>query len=347
MNTRSGSPAPPLTPCDAAASGRASPAVAQVETELRREVEHRCSTLRRNADVWKRRFYVIQRQLRIANDALKKKQDAVHFMDRKSSQFRKEVPVLRKLLQRWDQRNWAELCVSALKGSEGGSQIDYTMDVRDCVAFMEALKEIHRRRDESCRTWLEDNAFRPEKMMLVKMAHRVSGRRCQWQNQLMKFDFSARDKAGERVRKREMMAEDSIVRSPEIFPTKKMRRITEGHLTGPDGLSVHVQTDDHSGAMVRDVAAACLKAFDSAKGSSSGGMATAGTQGNPHWMILSMDGAGLTNSGKSGVRIVIFPGTVERMNQSMHGVRNLVEYAATSHAEDFGEHRKPARRCRR
>jgi hypothetical protein len=42
------------------------------------------------------------------------------------------------------------------------------------------------------------------------MAHRKSNRRMFWENSLFKFDHSARDQEGKRLRKREMMAEDSI-----------------------------------------------------------------------------------------------------------------------------------------
>ena len=64
-------------------------------------------------------------------------------------------------------------------------------------------------------------------------------------------------------------------------------------------------------------------------------MASKGTLDDPDWIVESMDGAGLTHVA-SGVRVVLFPGSVRKMNQSRHGVRNLAAYQETSHAEDHG-----------
>eukprot|EP00966_Prymnesium_polylepis_P063874 1481556-Prymnesium_polylepis.1 len=61
------------------------------------------------------------------------------------------------MLKRWDQRNWADLCVSALRGPSGdAAEIDYTHDFTDSIAFKQELKAIHRRRDEVCRDWLRE-----------------------------------------------------------------------------------------------------------------------------------------------------------------------------------------------
>ena len=328
MDTRSSTPAPSTPSASAKTGGIEAPWSGQAEVELRRAAETK-------RDWWKAKAMQLEESLRAANAALKQKQDTIQFVERGSSQFRKQVPILRDMLKRWDKRNWAELCVAALKGPQDGSQLDMTCDIRDCISFRDALKDIHRQRDESTRVWLEEHAFRPEKMLLAKLAVRMSGRRCQWLNQLTKFDFSARDKDGEPVRKREMMHEDSQERAPQLFPTKQLRQLIEKQLHDTNGQSINVQSEDGSGAVVRDVPAALLRAIDTAAGSRAGGMATAGTDASPHWLIESMDGAGLTHSGKSGVRIVIFPGSVEKMNQSMHGVRNLVQYAATTHAESY------------
>ena len=49
--------------------------------------------------------------------------------------------------------------------------------------------------------------------------------------------------------------------------------------------------------------------------STTGGWATKGTKDDPHKIILSLDGAGLTEE-DYGVRLVAVPGSVENMNQS-------------------------------
>ena len=63
-----------------------------------------------------------------------------------------------------------------------------------------------------------------------------------------------------------------------------------------------------------------------------GGMATSGTEVDPHWILLTGDGAGLT-ADDSGIRIAAVAGSVNKMNQSVHNVWNLVFYRANKHAE--------------
>ena len=53
---------------------------------------------------------------------------------------------------------------------------------------------------------------------------------------------------------------------------------------------------------VRDVEATIVKIIDSAEVSACGGWASKGTVDSPHWLIESMDGAGLTHTA-SGVRV--------------------------------------------
>ena len=206
-------------------------------------------------------------------------------MARESSQYREEVRVLREIMSRWDKRNWAELCVSVLKGLRGGEQIDYTMDVRDCTAFEGALKEIHRQRDEECSAWLQTHAFRAEKQLLGKMAHRKSNRRMFWENSMYKFDHSARNKDGVPLRKREMMAAKSSVRAPELYNPKAMLAMIREDEEDEHGQDRHAESDDRRGAQVRDVEATILEVLESAKqgriGFSDGRICQARSEGWP------------------------------------------------------------------
>ena len=328
METRALSPVPPATPGSGPSSGRSSPWSAQAEIELRREAE-------RIRNCWKTRCLAAENNLRDVRAALMEEQGRVQFMARNSSQFFREVNVLRAKLGRWDKRNWAELVVSALKGPRDGSQLDYTMDVRDCESFQGALKEIHRQRDEECCEWLQTHAFRMEKQLLGKMSHRKSNRRMFWENSLYKFDHSSRDAEGAPIRKREMMAADSTVRAPELYNPKAVLAAIREEETNESGEDRHVESEDRLGAEVRDVEATIVKIIDSAEVSACGGWASKGTADDPHWLMESMDGAGLSHAA-SGVRIVLFAGSVRKLNQSRHGVHNLAAYQATSYAEDHG-----------
>ena len=305
-----------------------SPWSAQAEIELRRNAEW-------NKNYWKSRCLTAEHDLKVARSTISEEQGNLKFMARGSSEFAEKVKVLRQKLGRWDERNWAELVVSALKGPRDGSQLDYTMDVRDCEAFKGALKEIHRQRDEESREWLQTHAFRKEKQMLSKMSHRKSNRRMFWENSLYKFDHSARDAEGAPIRKREMMAEDSTVRAPELYNPKAMLVAIREEEIDESGEDRHVESEDRLGAEVRDVEATIVKIIDSAEVSACGGWASKGTVDSPHWLIESMDGAGLTHTA-SGVRVVLFAGSVRKLNQSRHGVHNIASYQATSYAEDHG-----------
>ena len=188
-------------------------------------------------------------------------------MARESSQYREEVRVLREIMSRWDKRNWAELCVSVLKGPRGGEQIDYTMDVRGCMAFEGALKEIHRQRDEECSAWLQqaaDPRVSRREAAAWQDAHRKSNRRMFWENSMYKFDHSARNKDGVPLRKREMMAEKSSVRAPELYNPKAMLAMIREDEEDEHGQDRHVESDDRRGAQVRDVEATILEVLDSA-----------------------------------------------------------------------------------
>ena len=255
MTTRSASAAPPATPTAAPSTGSEAPWSAQAAQELLAKAEH-------DRNYWKREAGRLKEALVVASAALSDKQDRVSFMERGVSHFYREVAALREKLKRWDKRNWTELCIAALKGGEA-DQLDYTVDIRDCVSFREALKDIHRQRDESNLEWLQGHAFRGEKQILAKMAHRISARRTGWQNSLFKFDHSARDPtSGKPLRKREKMNADSSVNAPELFNPKVLRAIVAKEM-GSDG-PVHVEQADRNAASVRDVAATMLQLISGA-----------------------------------------------------------------------------------
>ena len=156
----SGSAEPPTT----------APWSAEAEIELRRKAEA-------DRDYWKAEAGRLEERCRVLSAAADDQEGRVSFLERNSSLYYREVQVLRAKMRRWDPANWAELCVSMLKGKRGDPDShDYTSDITSAPAFREELKAIHANRDEECRLWLESHALRPEKQLLVKNAHRISGR---------------------------------------------------------------------------------------------------------------------------------------------------------------------------
>ena len=133
MTTRSASAVPPATPTAAPSTGSEAPWSVQAAQELLAKAEH-------DRNYWKREAGRLEEALRVASAALSEKQDRVSFMERGVSHFYREVAALREKLKRWDQRSWTELSIAVLKGGET-NQLDYTVDIRDCVSFRGALKE--------------------------------------------------------------------------------------------------------------------------------------------------------------------------------------------------------------
>ena len=162
--------------------------------ELRKEAEDRCNH-------WKAKAGRLTESLKTASAALSNQSGCIQYMNRFSTQYYDEVKVARLKFGRWDERNWADLAVSMLKGKEGDAlSMDYTHDITDSVAFAPELRAIHARRDEQCREHLEGHAFATGKCLLAKMANRTSNRKAFWCNSLFKFDHSVRNEEGKRVR---------------------------------------------------------------------------------------------------------------------------------------------------
>ena len=128
-----------------------------------------------------------------------------------------------------------------------------------------------------------------------------------------------------------MLAPDSNQPFPDVFNLKEMRAWETKKLSGAAG---NVGQEDGRGSECTSVDWCILHALKAAENSSMGGMATAGTREDPHLIMLTGDGAGLTEA-DSGVRIAVFVGSVRNLNQSTHAIYNLVFYKASSDAESY------------
>jgi len=210
--------------------------------------------------------------------------------------------------------------------------------------------EARRKREEILKEsseYLATHAFAPGKFLLAKMILRISGRQAGWLHSLCKHDHSKRDADGERVRWAERMTEGSEVRAPPIFSVTAMRKLADAELLSPPAFNeegelmrpmpdaVNRQSADHRAADLRDIPGALLRMLKAADTGKCGGMATSGLAAeDAHWIMLTMDGAGLTHA-ENGVRVAMFPGSVQKMNQSSNTILDLVFYKAGGAAEDY------------
>ena len=253
-----------------------------------------------------------------------------------SSHLYEEAKVMRLKARRWHPDNLAELAVLMLRAD---GSVDGDVDRRQQLFETPWVKaELHRRLEDDrqrCADHLATHAYRPEKFVLAKMALRTSGRELAWQHGMFKHDYSKLRADGKRG-VREVMSEGSKVGAPEIFPIREMRALMDEQVRAPDAVApdrVNVQLS-RSAATVRDVKAALWAVIVRVDKGACGGWASDGSEENPHWIVLTMDGGSLMVN-ESGVRVVMFAGSVEGMNQSTSDIKNLTFWHAPGAAESY------------
>ena len=135
------------------------PWTAQAEVEVRRRVEGREALLVKKVSA-------LREKLRVATAALGKQKNSVQFLDRRSRHFRKQARIMRKFIERWDERNWGDLTSTALRGSpKDVNEKDHTTTLLKSAAMAGARKAFAEEVREDSRKHLETHAFRVEKMI--------------------------------------------------------------------------------------------------------------------------------------------------------------------------------------
>lgn len=124
------------------------------------------------------------------------------------------------------------------------------------------------------------------------------------------------------------MAADSSVPAPELFDLQGIMEVEREEMEKTK-LELMDGVGGAKGASICGpfgVDQAIMNALEAAKESRVGGMATRGDSiDRPHIICITGDGATLTH-GTSGVRIGIFCGSTEFLNQSTSDVTDLVMY---------------------
>ena len=160
-------------------------------------------------------------------------------------------------------------------------------------------------RDEEKWEHLSQNVFCAERFELARLALGLSWRKIQWLRSLFKFNHSMRDSNGNRVRHREMLAENSSTPVPELFPIKEMKAWETKKLNLGEELPFNRDQSEPGGAEAAEVSSVdhtIMEAIRHAEQNLAGGMRTKGTAEDPHWIVIQGDGAGLS-ADKSGVRV--------------------------------------------
>ena len=309
-------------------SGRDSPWDTGHERELRVRAES-------NLSHWRSKARWAEKMLYETRAALDDTQDVRGPIHHQHSDIYRQGVVLREKLRRWARSNWPQLCTIALVGDD--DEEDLNEQLLETPWFRRRIKAILEKDRQECANLLATHAYRPEKFFLAKMLLKVSGRAMGWMQSLFKFDHSQVDAAGKRLRIRESMHPDSNVPAPPIWPIKAIGALMDAEVRSPDAMAperINEQSEDRRAAVVRDIHGVVVDLIEKAAARVCGGMASDGSEANPHWICVTMDGAGLTHE-DNGVRFALFPGSVKGMNQSTNCLRTIVFYRAAGAAEDY------------
>ena len=249
------------------------------------------------------------------------------------SMWKKEASILATKLERWHVADRAELCYRALYRTrdDDGQRLAIGLAELEGGIFEKMKAQIKHERDLEIAEHLKNKVFSGRLGDTLRLCCSFSWRTVRWLYDAWCFDWEARDKDGNLRKARQTLAPDSTVPVPSPFPVREMREYEDTLVRRTGG---NVASDDGRAAEITDVDATLLRALSSAETSRMGGMATDGTAENPHIVIITGDGGQLTDD-ESGVRLALLAGSVERLNQSVHGVHTAAFWRASEHAESW------------
>lgn len=250
-------------------------------------------------------------EVRTANAAVSDRSGKVGPIN-SSGRWSEEADVLENMMKRWRNiADWPELMMRVLVRQKTSDGEDLSFLVSEAPAFEKALAAIIDHRDLEIHQHLSNVTYSPEKAELIRLLTARSWNKTEWCNSIWKYDHNGHSKDGRRCRLREMLGPFSKQPAPLIFDPSRMRaweneKLQTGYAECP---LRNKQQEDCRGAEVTDVDWCFHQAIEAAQTSTAGGMATEGSKEDPHLMLLTGDGAGLT-ADDSGVRIAVVAGSV-------------------------------------
>jgi hypothetical protein len=203
--------------------------------------------------------------------------------------------------------------------------MDLRMKLRESTDFEPILSTIHVERDATSAKFLREHVYNDEAFALLRLCVNLSKRECALLQQSFKW---RRDENGNKRRLK--MAADSLVSAPELFSVAGIERV-EKAAEIRSGVQL-VGDADGRGASVDGqfgVDQVIYNQIAATRHDRTGGMATSGDANDPHIINVTGDGAGIS-AARTGVRVSIFAGSTEMLNQSSHDVADLVMYQVRS-----------------
>ena len=242
---------------------------------------------------WKRKAQRLQKELETLRATFADKTEGVvSVLQARPTAHSTQVKLIEQYMKRYDPADWVSLMLAVLARNVSIYPTDdqrfMIYDVPDAAAFEPVLKKIFAHRDLETAHHIQATILTPERAELMRLLGQLSGNRLDWANSLYKFDHSARTADGERVRARAMLHPDSTVAFPELFQRKAMRAYETRVLSEP--ANRNAQQEDGKGAYVLDLDATLIKVVEQVgRDAGSGGWATAGTEAEPHKLMLTGD----------------------------------------------------------
>ena len=268
---------------------------------------------------------------KVLSAALSEKTGAVSYMTPESSMWSKEVDALVLMLGRWDVENAVEITARALYRMRDGEGDRLGLQLAELTGglYDKMLARIRHDHEIVIADHLREQVFKPVKGLIYRLNTITSVNHIRWLDSIFKWDWSGLDAEGNPTKVRQTLSPGSKVPVPMPFDLKLMAELQDTTLAGEAGNVAHA---DGKGADVRDVHHTLRNVQARVDGSTQGGWATQGTQEDPDTIVLTGDGGGIT-ADDSLVRVVVFAGSVKKMNQSTHGIHNLTAYRRSHHAE--------------
>lgn len=226
-------------------------------------------------------------------------------------------------LAAYDPKDRARVMVAALRVASKGSGRDLREDILLTKGAAKMRKALYKARDLAIQKHLKETVFTPEAFSLLRLITKLSKRECGLIQQSFKYQ---RVEGGKNQRFK--LAPDSEIYAPEIFSLPEIVKYELEALA-----STRVELQGHADKRGADVAGkpyALDRLIMSQLDNDCArweGMATKGTEDDPHVWLITGDGAGLSKA-ESGIRVGMFPGSTEMLNQSSMDVTTVLFYKA-------------------
>ena len=225
-------------------------------------------------------------------------------------------------LSAYDPKDRARVMVAALKVASKGGR-DLREDILLTKGAAKMRKALYKVRDLAIKKHLKETVFTPEAFSLLRLITKLSKRECGLIQQSFKYQRAEGGKS-----QRFKLAPDSEIYAPEIFSLPEIVKYEREALE-----STRVEIQGHADKRGADVAGkpyALDRLIMSQLDNDCArweGMATKGTEDDPHVWLITGDGAGLSRA-ESGIRVGMFPGSTEMLNQSSMDVTTVLFYKA-------------------